>query len=105
MLGDIADELCNLRWSSVTVCELRIPPSGSYLNLLLEFPLEATPDDLPLTGFETVTNGRDGTNIVRHGEKDEFLVDEVGVWDLVRIVVEIGSRLTYSMSNEIMAAT
>jgi hypothetical protein len=69
------------------------PPSGSYLDFLLEFPLETTPDDLPLTGLETVTYGRDGTNIVRNREKDELLVDEIGVRDLIRIVIEIGSRL------------
>ena len=68
-------------------------PDGPYLDLLLEFLLEATPNNLPLAGFKTVTNGRDGTNVVRHREQDEFLVDEIGVRDLVRIVVEIGSGL------------
>lgn len=68
-------------------------PSRSYFDFLLEFPFEATPDNLPLTGLETVTYGRDGTNVVRDREKDELLVDEVGVRDLIRVVVEIGSRL------------
>lgn len=65
-----------------------------YLNLLLELLLEATPNDLPLAGFKAVANGRDGANIVRHREKNELLVDEIGVRNLVRIVVKIGSGLT-----------
>ena len=90
---DVADELSHLQQWSVTVQEPYNPPNESCLDFLLEFPLEATPDDLPLTGFETVTYGWDGSNIVRDREKDELLVDEIGVRNLVRIVVEIGSGL------------
>jgi len=46
-----------------------------------------------LTRLETVTYGRDGTNVVRNREKDELLIDEVGVGDFISIVVEIGTRL------------
>ena len=93
MFGDITDELCHLQQPSVTIPELRILPDGPYLDLLLEFLLEAPPDDLPLTGFKAITNGWDGTNVVRHREQDEFLVDKIGVRDLVCIMVKIGSGL------------
>jgi hypothetical protein len=46
-----------------------------------------------LTWLETVTHGWDRPNVVRNREKDELLVDEIGERDLIRIVVEIGSRL------------
>ena len=51
--------------------------SRAYLDLLLQFALEARPDNFPLTGLEAVSNGRDRTNVVGHGEKNELLVDEI----------------------------
>lgn len=76
-----------------TVQESYITLSRSYLDFFLEFPFETTPDDLPLTGLETVTYGWDGTDVVRNREKDEFLIDEIRVRDFIRVVVEIGTRL------------
>jgi len=46
-----------------------------------------------LTGLETVAHGRDGTNVVRDREKDKFLIDKIGVRNLICIVIEIGPRL------------
>ena len=58
------------------------------INLLLQLALEATPDDLALTGLQPVRDGRNRTDVIRHREQDELLVDEVRVADLVRVVVE-----------------
>lgn len=93
LFRDVTNELCHLRQWSDAIRELYTLLSGPYLDFLLEFPLEAAPDDFPLTRLQTITHGRDGTNIVRHREKDELLVDKIRVRDLIRIVVEVGSRL------------
>ena len=65
----------------------------TYLNLLLQLALEATPDDLALTGLQPVRDGRNRTDVIRHREQDELLVDEVGDGDLVDIVVQEGAGL------------
>ena len=65
----------------------------TYLNLLLQLALEATPDDLALTGLQPVRDGRNRTDVIRHREQDELLVDEVGDGDLVHIVVQEGAGL------------
>ena len=49
----------------------------AYLDFILQLTLEATPDNLPLTGLETVGNRRDGSNVVGIREQDELPVDEV----------------------------
>jgi hypothetical protein len=56
-----------------------------------------------LTGLETVAYRRNGTNVVRHREKDKFFIDEVGERDFIGVMVEIGTRLEERMSNKTMA--
>ena len=73
--------------------------SRAYLDLLLQFALEARPDNFPLTGLEAVSNGWDRANVISHGKKNEFLVDEIGVRNLVRVVIEVRSRLQCAMSR------
>ena len=90
---DVTDKLCHLQWCSVTGRELCSTQNRSHFDFLLEFPFETTPDNLPLTGLETIAYGRDRTNVVCNREKDEFFVDEIGERYLIRIVIEIGSRL------------
>ena len=76
-----------------------------YLDFFLQFSFEAAPDNLSLTGLETVRSGRDGTNVIGHGEEDQLLVDEIRVGNLVRIVVEIRAGLQKSRIRELMART
>ena len=63
------------------------------LDFLLEFTLEATPNNLPLARLQTIHYGRDRTNNIRHGEKNQLFVDEIGIRNLIHVMVEIGSRL------------
>jgi hypothetical protein len=49
----------------------------TYLDFLMRLLLEATPNDLSLAGLETVRDARNGTDVVRHREEDELLVDEI----------------------------
>jgi hypothetical protein len=53
-----------------------------------------------LARLQTVTHGRDRTNVVRHREKDELLIDEIREGDFIGIVVEIGARLRLPVSTE-----
>jgi hypothetical protein len=64
-----------------------------HLDFFLQFSFKAPPDDLSLTGLETIRNGRDGTDVVGHGEEDQLLIDEIRVRNLVRIVIEIRAGL------------
>ena len=72
----------------------------TYLNLLLQLALEATPDDLALTGLQSVRDRRNGTDVIRHREQDELLVDEVRDRDLVDIVVQEGAGLEKSSATD-----
>jgi hypothetical protein len=70
-----------------------------YLDFFLQLSFEAGPDNLSLTGLETVRNGRDRADVVSHGEKDQLFVDEIRVRNLVRVVVEIRARLQKSVNQ------
>ena len=50
-----------------------------YLDFGLQLSLEATPDDLPLTRLQPIQNRWNRPNIIRHREKNQLLVDELGV--------------------------
>ncbi len=50
-----------------------------YLDFGLQLSLEATPDDLPLTQLQPIQNRWNRPNIIRHREKNQLLVDELGV--------------------------
>lgn len=65
----------------------------SDLNLLGEVPFEAPKQHFALTGLETIGSGGNRTDIVRHGEQDELLVDEVGYWKSVDVVIKESPRL------------
>lgn len=67
-----------------------------YLDLFLELALETSPDDLSLTWLEAISDRRDGTDVIGHGEEDEFLVDEFGIRNFFQTMVQEGSRLTLS---------
>jgi hypothetical protein len=67
--------------------------AATDLNFLFHLLLEACPDDLALTGLESISSGWDRPDIVRHREKNELLVDEVGIWDLINVMVEVCPRL------------
>ena len=76
-------------------CQLHVKSltSQSHFDLLLQLPLEATPDYLTLTRLQTVRDGRDRQNIVGHGEKNEFLINEIRVRDLVDVMIQICAGL------------
>ena len=64
----------------------------NHLHILFQVTSETGIQDLTLTRFQTIDDRRDGPNVIRHTEKDQFLVDEVCVTDLRHRMVEIGSR-------------
>ena len=51
--------------------------TATDLDFLLHLLLEARPDNLALTGLESIGSGWDRPDIIRHREKNELLVDEV----------------------------
>mmetsp|Transcript_129065 Transcript_129065/g.413561 ORF Transcript_129065/g.413561 Transcript_129065/m.413561 type:complete len:216 (+) Transcript_129065:1571-2218(+) len=53
----------------------------SDLHVALEVPLEATENDLALSGLEAVHHARDGSHYVVLRKGDQLLVDKVGVSD------------------------
>lgn len=65
----------------------------THLDFLFQFTLETRPEDLALTGFQTISNGRDRTDIIRHRKTDELLVDEFGVRNFIEVMIKICSRL------------
>lgn len=79
-----------LRIEQRRLVERRTPTD---LDLSLQLLEVATVDDFPLTRLETIDNGRDGSNVVGHGEEDELLVDEVRVRDDLDGLIEERSRL------------
>jgi hypothetical protein len=64
-----------------------------HLDFLYQIPLESGKDDLSLTRFETVRHRRDRSDVIGHGEKDQFLVDEVLDGNSVDVVIKVSSRL------------
>mmetsp|Transcript_21100 Transcript_21100/g.49106 ORF Transcript_21100/g.49106 Transcript_21100/m.49106 type:complete len:218 (-) Transcript_21100:1586-2239(-) len=58
-----------------------------HLHVVLELPLEASEQDLPLAGLEAVDHGWDGSGHVRLGEEHQLLVHEVLVAHLLLRVV------------------
>jgi len=46
-----------------------------------------------LTRFKSISNRRDRTDVVSHGETNKFFVDELRIRDLVHVVVEMSSGL------------
>jgi len=76
-----------------------------HLDFFLQLSFKAPPDNLSLTGLETIRNGRDGTDVVGHGEEDQFPIDEIRVRNLVRIVVEVRAGLHKLQINERMTGT
>ena len=99
LLGDITRKLGDLFGVLFSIDPPDVLPN-SYLDLALEFSLEARPNNLPLTGFQTISNRRDRSNVISHGEKNELLVDEVGDRDLSRIVIQVGARLRTIRSGQ-----
>jgi hypothetical protein len=100
VLGDIAGELTDLRvrkgerkGESVT-SRVRRREGRAHLDLSLELPLEAREEDLALTRLEAVNNGRNRTNVIRHREEDELLVDEVAYGNLADVVIHEGTGLS-----------
>ena len=65
----------------------------THFDLALELTLEATPDDFPLTGLETIGHRWNRPHIISVREQNELLVDELGDANLSRVVVQIRSRL------------
>jgi hypothetical protein len=52
-----------------------------------------------LTRFEAIGSGRNGTDVIRHRETNEFFVDEFGVWDFLKVMVQKGTRLDVKHSS------
>ena len=52
-----------------------------------------------MTRFQAVDDGRNGTDIISHREEDEFLIDELGIGDLVRVVIKVGAGLDSRQSG------
>ncbi len=61
------------------------------LHFRVALALEHDVNDLSLTRLETIDDGRNGTNVVGHREEDELFVDEVGIGNLVDVVVKVGA--------------
>jgi len=53
-----------------------------------------------LTRFQSISNGRDGTDIVSHGKTNKFFVDELRIRDFVH-VVEMSSGLADPSINSL----
>lgn len=80
--------------------EVQLPTiAGTHLDLLDQILLESRKDNLSLTGFKTVRHGRDGSDIIGHGEQNQLLVDEVLDGYPVDVVVQIGARLVIEATN------
>jgi hypothetical protein len=58
-----------------------------HFDLCLELPLEASKEDLSLTGLEAIADAWDRPHAVCHREEDQLLVDEVHVPQSVDVVV------------------
>jgi transglutaminase-like putative cysteine protease len=67
MLGDVTDELSNLGTVNPAY---KCAMLETHLDFLLEFTLEATPNNLPLTRLQPIYYRRNRTNIVRHREEN-----------------------------------
>lgn len=89
-LGDVTYELRNLQRQSEFI---ECVEWCTYLDFLLQFTLEATPDDFTLARLEAIRYRRYRTNVICHREQDQLSVDEIRVGNLVHIVVEVCSRL------------
>ena len=50
-----------------------------HFNLVLEFLLETTEENLPLARLESITERWDGSLAVSHREQDEFFVHKIFV--------------------------
>ena len=62
-----------------------------YLDVGLEFALEACKEDLALAGFEAVKHAGDRALQIGAAEEDELAVDKVLVADLVGRVIQEGA--------------
>jgi hypothetical protein len=69
-----------------------VPTQLSDLDFTLELTLEASKQDFPLSGLETVTEARNGSGAISDRELDKLLVDEIlvpeGLLRMVHIVVD-----------------
>ena len=95
---DVTSQLQNLM---MKFSEMRIygSSSASYLDIVFQIAFEGAPDYLALTGLETIRHGGYGTQVVRHGEQDEFLVDEIRIFDLRLRMIEVCARLFAHIST------
>lgn len=92
-LRDIAHKLRYLDNSSARETQMKVSVSETHFDLGLQFAFEATPNNLPLTGLETIGNGRYRPHIIGIGEENELPVDEVGYGNLPCVVIEIRAGL------------
>lgn len=87
MFTNVTDELRDL-------CKLRVKTqseqyvSRANLQFALHLAFEATEYNLALGRLETVNDRGNGSNVIRHGEENEFLVYELAVRDLIAVVIE-----------------
>lgn len=70
-----------------------------YLDFLLQLALEATPNHFTLTRLQAVSDGRNRTNVIGHGEQNQFPVYKVRVWYFVDIMVKVSSGLPCNVSH------
>lgn len=83
-------------------CENKVSPrqlKKTHFDLALELTLEATPDDFPLTGLETIGHRWNRPHIISVREQNELLVDELGDANLPRVVVQIRSGLKVQIQS------
>lgn len=73
------------------------------LELGLQVALETTEQDLALTRLQTIDDGGNGADIIRHREKNELAIDEVIVCDLISAMVDVCTRLELKSDRDIHA--
>src|SRR5262249_44848864 len=73
-----------------------------YFHILFDILIESSINDLPLTGFETIHDRRNGAKIVSNTKENQFFVDEVVVGDIARGEVKVGAW--YKVSQPVLSS-
>ena len=75
------------------------PEAETNLDFLLEITLETGPDDLALTRLQPICHRWYGSNVVRHGEQNQLVIDEVRDRDLPCGMVQESAGLRENISQ------
>lgn len=94
VLCDVSRELSDLDHASASPTSMGA--GRADLDLRLELALEAREEHLALSGLEAIDDRGNGSDVVRHREEDELLVDEVCEGHLRHVVVHERAGLSRS---------